>query len=213
MHNIIANSCIGGYIYRNLGEPFRNPFTWAMIRSQSFIQLIRTYDIIDWDNIELLWDTDNPLKDRKTYKLCVDKQFMLHYTHYLDDERFETPLKDGVDIRYNRITDYIIEKYTSRVRRMLSDSINPIFLILCSEYKRYDYTLDNQIKLCEKTQDSSYIKIIITKYKELLRFQDTNTIIFITEFEPNIPPHNTEWFANTYFPDIMSALKQRGIHD
>lgn len=51
--NLIANCCVGGFLYEMNNEQFSNPFIWSMTNTASFIYLIENYDNINWYDIDI----------------------------------------------------------------------------------------------------------------------------------------------------------------
>lgn len=125
--NIIANNCIGSYIQRDhLKQELANPFTWATVSIPDMKKLIYNYDKINFRNFRLI-----------TYKgvkyISVDRKFVIKYVHYAYDKNaHEKTIKDNhgsVTIYWDKIDDYIIEKYKIRTERMIRNGDKPIFII------------------------------------------------------------------------------------
>jgi uncharacterized protein (DUF1919 family) len=52
--NIISNNCFGGYIYKNvLKEQYSTPFIWNRIYNNDLITLLKNFNKINFNNIEL----------------------------------------------------------------------------------------------------------------------------------------------------------------
>ena len=206
--NLVANSCIGGYLYRLHNEAFGNPFMWAMLQSDAMTQCINKFNYVNWGHIKMEPDVSNPLTNRCTYNVIVDDSFTIHYTHYLRDEKYPRPTRIGVDVHGEKIENYIVEKYLSRCKRMCSARTNPVFCILCAEFLRYDFSLDNTRRVLIETENSPYHKILITNHEELLDFQSKTTHIFVDEHPVNQGKYNTKWFATEYYDKIMDIVSQ-----
>lgn len=125
--NIIANNCIGSYIQRDyLKQELANPFTWATVSVPDMKKLIYNYDKINFKNFRLI-----------TYKgvkyISVDKTFVIKYVHYAYDKNArEKIIKENhgsVTIYWDKIDNYIIEKYKARTNRMINNNNEPIFII------------------------------------------------------------------------------------
>ena len=50
MSNIIANNCIGGFLYKFSNKQFPNPFIWTSMYFEDFLFLIQNYDKINFDD-------------------------------------------------------------------------------------------------------------------------------------------------------------------
>lgn len=204
--NLIANSCIGGYLYKLHNEQFANPFIWAMLDTDAMINCINKFCPIDWGKIKLEKDINNPYPDRHTYNIIVDAVFRIHYTHYLHDDNYLTPTKVKIDVHGKEIYRYVVDKYLKRVQRMISMHETPVFCILGAEFLRYDFSYDNTKRLIENTMDSPFHKIIITNYADLACYQSSNTHIFISDYPVNQGKYNTKWYANEYYNKIMDIV-------
>lgn len=120
--NIIANTCVGSYLYRDfLHRQYDNPFCWCTIDAESIIKLIKNYNEINFTNIDLLKQNDN------TFSIKIDNHVLVNYVHYKYDPNCTIPTagKNG-DIFYNRNYEYVYEKYTSRIKRMTD---KPTFIL------------------------------------------------------------------------------------
>ena len=118
--NIITNSCVGARIYQEKNMMYGNPFMWSIIPPDDFLYLYENYNDINFKNFELL-------KEGKDYKIVIDGHVNVYYVHYRYDEYSNEPtVKDEIDIYYNRIEDYIKEKYITRLERMVG---KPIFIV------------------------------------------------------------------------------------
>lgn len=154
--NIIASSCVGAYIMRDyLHQQFINPFIWCATEHQSMLYLINNYDTINWFNVSMRMSNGfNP----KSYPiLTIDKHVHVKFVHH----RFSwadsnTPRKDrnGADIHYRYIYRFVLDKYFTRVQRMLSRGIPPTFV--------WAGSWDTQ----QPTKDE--VRRIDTKYKVIL---------------------------------------------
>ena len=128
--------------------------------------LISSFERIEWANAVVEKCDWVKYAGTPRYMLVVDNKIKIYYTHYIKDDRYDTPVVNDVDVFYKDIEQYIIDKYTSRLQRMSS---NPVFIIL-DEIPRYDYTKDNISELLHI--HSSAKLIVITKHEEFLRAND-----------------------------------------
>lgn len=69
--NLICNSCVGGFIYKNeLKSQFKNPFIWNIIDFNSMLYLVKNYENVNFNNYELI-------KDNKwNFNLIIDKHIV-----------------------------------------------------------------------------------------------------------------------------------------
>ena len=119
--NIISNSCLGSYITRDyLNEPYSNPFCWSVIDDVSIINLIKNYKNINFNKYELT-------KDKNwNFYITIDKLVKVWYVHYRFSKNDNKIRKNDVDVFYNRIWEYIIKCYETRLKRMKEE---PIFVL------------------------------------------------------------------------------------
>ena len=162
--NIISNNCFGGYIYKNvLKTEYTTPFIWSRIYNDDLIKLLSNFKTINFNNIELKKKGKN-LEDG--FYIEIDNLIKVYYNHYKFDKNCNKPiLKDdctnsinnwSIDIHYNKIWEYIIEKYNNRLNRM---NFNDKF-VLALEDNHDNLSLEKIIPLAEKL---NFKLIIITK--------------------------------------------------
>lgn len=128
--NIISHNCIGGRIYQEKGLEYGNPFMWSIIPPDDFWYLYNHYDEIDFSKIVLT-------KIKNDNVIIIDNKIKVYFVHYRFDKNAKTPtrrIKNGVDIYYNKIDEYIIEKYNKRLERMLVQKIKPLFIVSDREF-------------------------------------------------------------------------------
>jgi uncharacterized protein (DUF1919 family) len=134
MKNIISHNCVGAEIYKEKGWRYRNPFMWCVIPPDDFYYLYSHYYQIDFSNIELE-------KEGKFYKIVVDGKINVYYVHYKYNKNATVPKKQNeVDIVYDKIEEYIVEKYNVRLSRMFG---KPFFVVTDREYitnKQWNFT-------------------------------------------------------------------------
>ena len=118
---ILGNDCTGARIYQAKDKEYDNPFMWCLIPPKSFSFLYKNFTNIKFENVEVK-------KDGEWYKIVIDKNVDVYYPHYRFDGNVKTPTvgKSGIDVYYYKIEEYIIEKYTSRLKRMTG---SPLFII------------------------------------------------------------------------------------
>ena len=112
-NNILSHHCVSGRIYQQLGMQFKNPFMWCVIPPEDFYYLYNHYNEIDYKNIKLE-------KAGKDYKLTIGDKISIYYVHYKYDKDANVPIKKfKIDIFYNKIEDYILDRYYARLERMI----------------------------------------------------------------------------------------------
>ena len=121
--NIISNNCLSGLLYKNhLNTSYKNPFVWTVIDYNSMSQLIKKWDIINFNDYEL--EKDN----NWLFSIIIEKKIKIQYVHYHFDPMATTLVKyDYCDIKSNNIWEYITHKYEERIARMTEA---PMFCIM-----------------------------------------------------------------------------------
>lgn len=116
--NIIGNSCVSSYITRDLiHEQFNNPFTWCSVSEADILYVIKHYDKINWDNVQITLYNNFTFKI-KCIKAIVDACIEIKYPHYCLSNS-ELTIK-GINVYSKNIIDWAHEKYISRLERMKS---------------------------------------------------------------------------------------------
>ena len=124
--NIIANTCIGADIYKyHLKMPYQTPFCWNTIDDNSMFNLISNYDTINFKKYELI-------KDKNwNFSILINDLVKVNYVHYHFSKNDNKIRTDNADVYYNKIWEYIIEKYEERTNRFLQlkNKEEPFFVI------------------------------------------------------------------------------------
>lgn len=114
--NLIANNCVGARLYEVTEQQFPNPFMWMTIPLNDYIDLMENYDSIDLNNpkFELEVYKQNPYK---TVLVTLNNRIKLHFIHYIQDDKKETPVKEmNTNIVYKDILSYFKTKWFRRVK-------------------------------------------------------------------------------------------------
>ena len=121
---IISNTCVGSYIQRDfIKKPYDNPFCWNIIPAESMKILITDFHNINFKKYKLVKD------EKWNFSVIIDDKVKVNYVHYLFSKDDAVPRIKNVDVYYNKIWEYIVEKYEIRTQRMLSSQEEPIFII------------------------------------------------------------------------------------
>lgn len=183
--NIISNSCVGAFLLRDYyKQEYNNPFIWSYVDIKSFYNLIKYYDSIKWYNYELIKD------DNWNFSIIIDNKIKVEYPHYhfkatANNIEIESTIIQR-DIYYNKIWEYIVEKYISRINKLINCHEEPIFLLATkyefNEMHNYD---TKYLKLIDEL-DTKYNTILISKYfifnnKKYYNFKNSNNNIELAE--------------------------------
>lgn len=175
--NIICNSCIGGFIYKNeLKTSFKNPFIWNIIDFNSMYYMVKNFNQINFNNYELI-------KDKKwNFSIVIDGKVKIQYVHYKFDSKSNKPITKYIDVYYNKIWEFIIEKYESRLKRMKEENSNPLFLFANWFNKPETLLSYNQLKILNDLQQDNIIVAvdkIFPEFKNLKQItRETNRKIW-----------------------------------
>lgn len=136
--NVIANNCVGARIYQIKKSEYKNPFMWSLINPTNFVDLINNYDNIDFTKIEV--DKNN---------VTIDGKIKFFYPHYRYGE-YDKPTRIGNDIFSKNCQQFITDRYSYRIKRMLDAKEDPIFVLsdkdnIYTDYVFNDYTLLDKI--------------------------------------------------------------------
>ena len=147
--NIISHNCIGARVYQLKNMEYENPFMWSIIPPNDFWYLYNNYDSINFDNIRLT-------KIKNDYVIVIDDKIKVYYIHYRYDKNAKVPTKrirNGVDIYYDKIEDYILEKYKTRLERMKNGPVKPIYIVSDREFvvnKEFNFQRKDLVKYVGK---------------------------------------------------------------
>lgn len=176
--NLIGNSCVSAFIIRDfLKEEYTNPFCWNIIDYKSMYNLIKYYNTINFLNYKLVY-----LNDKNTFAIIIDNKVTVMYIHYKKDETVEGIKYELSNVKSNNIEKYIVEKYESRVKKMLSKNEKPVFLIAAGYNQEYYYT-ENELKTIINL--NSPYKIIISYDKCNIK-SSKNVIVLNHNLQMNI---------------------------
>jgi len=158
----IVNSCVGAYLYKLcMKKKFDNPFMWGLIDFNSMYYMIQNFENINFKNFELLKDNN------WNFSLKIDDKIIIKYIHYKFDPKATKIIKKDFDVFYNKIWEYIIQKYEERLERMLNIKEEPIF-ILANWYNVPETNLTyQQLKLLNDLNKNSIIVGVDKIYSEL----------------------------------------------
>lgn len=203
--NLISNSCCGGWCYKIAHKQYNNPFMWSLIRCDDMISLINQYESLVWNNIMLYEDEMN--KSNRTFNIVINDLITIHYVHFKWELNKEFPdiRRAGRDLFANNMYEYVVDKYKSRVNRMLSERIKPTFFILGANQFLFDYTLENLEKLI-KTTNSGAKRYIITQYTELKMYENDMLQIRCVDTPISEGNYTTQYYSNTFFDDVLNFM-------
>lgn len=122
--NIISNNCAGAAIYKYvLNTEYQNPFIWCFTDLKA---LVTKFDYINWKSVKLYNEQANLLGH---WHLVIDKCVDLNFVHACWDPAHEIPFIDRWNVSYNRIWQYLIDKYIKRTKRMIDSKQSPIYVV------------------------------------------------------------------------------------
>lgn len=168
--NLIGNSCLASYITRDcLKQQFVNPFVWNIIDFESCYNLVKYWDEINFENYELIKD------EKWNFSIIIDSKVKVQFVHYKFSKNHNKLTIKNNDVYYNRIWEYIDEKYRKRITNIRKEK--PIFIFATANYgleRHKPFTLEQQKKIEE----------LNSPYKIILSFKDmieSNKLICIKQ--------------------------------
>ena len=174
-------------------------------------ELIKNFDNLNFNNIMIDKSEYHFDKNKLTFKIIIDDRIEVHYPHYYFKKDENTPIIKGFDVFYNKIWEYVVNKYETRLSRMKEE---PIFIIL-GEYELdipsiFDYSLEKERKILEL--NTNYKIVLITKFKELLKYNDNKHLIILDETTRGkiineINP-NPEYFYEKHHKEILEFIEK-----
>lgn len=188
IYNLVGNSCVSSYITRDiLKQKFINPFVWNIFDFNSSYNLVKNWDNINFEKFKLINNLDG------TFSILIDDLVKVKYVHYLYSQKDIEIRKENNDVYYNKIQDYVIGKYLSRIK--LIRSVSPIFLFATANFgldRHKPFTLYEQ-KLLERL-DCKYP--IVISFKEMISSNKLITIRQNYPFIDNGLPFSTYVYSN-----------------
>jgi hypothetical protein len=182
---VISNNCCGGRLYQQTNNKFNNPFIWMISSYDSIYEVLNNFKNINWFNYEM----DKSKIKPNTFIIRIDNKIEINYVHYIFDptatqiiqkKKYDIEEHWTGDICYNKIWEFVNEKYIERTKRMLSLKEEPCFLIreetLGNSNIKYNL---NDIANC----NSQYKRIIITKNKNIKRNDNFCKTILVNRIE------------------------------
>ena len=125
---LIANSCVGGYIYKNeMQQPYMSPFIWSLVDFESMLWLLKNFYTINFKRIKM-FDIGSNESNNWEFGLIIDGHVKVKYIHYKFSSNAVEPVIKNVDVYYCRIWEYIIDKYLERIQRMKTCGGKPLFI-------------------------------------------------------------------------------------
>ena len=187
---VIANNCCGGRLYQETNTQFNNPFIWMVLPYDSVMYIMKNFNKINWYNYEF----EKSKLRANTFIIKIENNIEIHYVHYIFSEkdsiiRQEKNHSDkeeqwSGEVFYNKIWEYINEKYLNRTERMLKTNENPCFLIKDEPYANKNSKYDiKDITYC----DCPFKRIIITQNKSINRNDEICKTIHISKIEDPLP--------------------------
>lgn len=182
---VISNNCCGGRLYQQTNIKFNNSFIWMVAPYDSIYYTMMNFGSIDWEDIEFHKSNLRP----NTFIVQIENNIDLHYVHYKFDPNAKTIVQEKQfdreehwtgDVFYDKIWEFIYEKYTERTKRMLSLNEEPCFLIRDESFANSNTKHSiKDIAYC----GSPYKRIIITTDTTITRNDDICKTIHVPKIE------------------------------
>lgn len=156
--NIICNNCIGARLYEVTNQQFPNPFMWMTIELDTFIEIIKNFDKINFNNVKFKIEEIN---NNNSLLVILDNIYKLHYIHYIQDKKYKKVTKESPNIFYNDIIKYGKIKWNKRLNRSKE---SPVFLISFNNYDKVNDDYINNLNKILSIKDKNCILIIHDSY-------------------------------------------------
>lgn len=175
----IASDCIGARMYEKLNLQFNNPFCWSRISYKDFIFLANNLQNIDFNKIDisLINDPAEGKQHNKVGLVKIDNKLNILYPHYIQSSDYENPTKIDTDVYYNKMNEYILEKYTNRLNRMKLDKKVCLILHHKADREGFDITYNDCKYFIHRKLP--FPKILVTHDYSLLLEPNKDTSIII----------------------------------
>ena len=201
---IITNNCVGGFIYRQLGQPNQHPFIWNTITYENFNILLDEYDNIDFAKFEVEPTilTNGLITVDDIFGVFIDnKKLCVKYIHHHQKDDCETLKVKGIDLFYCDMKSYVADIYQRRVNRFVSsERKEPIFVFTKSKY----YTDEEFYKIVYKP--TKYRKIVGIEYNQkvdLSKVPENTFIIPLPIVDDEIEDTAARsWFLIKNYPEL-----------
>lgn len=193
--NIISNTCLGAATQKDcLHQLYENPFCWNVIDFDSMYYLIDNYENINYDDFQII-------KNAKwEFSIKIDGRVIVNFPHYRFDRNASKLTIKGVDVYWDRIWEFIVEKYEERLSRMKS---KPIFFI-GSIHHHHNYSKNQIISICDLCRKKGYKLIIANENFDLSKEYPEFRFIKTEHTEEDF---GNGGFALEIYPQIESYLR------
>jgi len=190
---LISNSCISSWIFTKIfNQEINHPLVWCTIDPESMCNLIENFYAIDFSKYCLRKYTDS------TFSIVIDNKVRVNYVHYKKDINENNIKVIETNVFYNKIEDFIIQKYEQRLKRFNKND-KPVFILgFPSDIKsEANYTKDDVKKIIEHN---------INKFKIITCINDCNYGDEVIKFPKNKFIDNGLDFS-TYIYNNSNILK------
>ena len=197
-HSIISNNCVSAFLYYDLNEQYAHPFMWSTFTPYNFDKFIDTFHTLNYENIDivdtLLEKAYHTERWNGTYSIIIDKTICVNYTHHFFNAKYDTPYKDGVNIFYKDMKEYLIQKYKTRLKLWKPMDDEPIF-ILC---KTIFYEKDEFYNIAYKETTNKKIVLLPYSYSINMERVPKNTFIVKLPDSINVEPKYSKYLLDNY---------------
>lgn len=191
---LICNNCYTGFLQKKLNMRYETPFVWNRIMPDSYIQLIENYDTMNFTNIKMFNCGDRFTEfrnneDKSAFGMDIDNIITVYWWHYRYDANAKEPIINPPNVYYCKNYEYTLNKYITRLQRMLSTNHEPIFVYHSNTAQLNTTSLniiDNEqdlIKLIQTTNRMNRKLVLITQYNQLTTYNSNNICVI---YNPNI---------------------------
>lgn len=171
---IITQNCIAKHLYKTYFlKRYETPFINNVIDFNSMKYLIEHWYDINFKNYELIKDNN------WNFSIIIDKNVKIQYVHYKFDKNAKIIIKRKGEVFYNKIWEYIVNKYEQRLKRMLDIKKEPLFILTNSDSLFKDAIYTNE----QLNELSKYKNVIVFNNLKDKTVPESAKIIYNTLFK------------------------------
>lgn len=156
--NIVSNNCAGAFLYTKMGIEFNNPFMWSLIFAKDMVSLLRQTELNrtepDWRKVSALFMSQSTATENHYVEygddplipgLLIDNLFSVYFPHYRYRKDASTPIRNTINVYYNKNYIFAANKYMQRLARWTTVHEPIRYLIVAYDRHGWTRTLVNEL--------------------------------------------------------------------
>lgn len=197
--NIIANTCVGAYLMRDINKhQFENPFCWNIIDYESMYKIIKNYTKLKTFSI-------NPILEKNEYdeffaSIILNNDIKIQYVHYLHEKQRKRT-KNINDTYCADPLNYAVTKYNDRLQNINN---TPIFILQFQPKHHITGNKEKFLSLINNIKTPEFPIIVISPFK----IKNKNILNIVTNNDNLLSsPKNLSVYLKPIILNIKSDLK------